>query len=125
MAVGMTSVIPSMLGVSEPERRVATRKSIQGRVVLVFAGTHRVEVRAEDISATGMGVIVERDLKLQFKCQIHLQLPGKDNRFKSYEVSGKTVNSTLSISRGGFRIGLMFHEPPPEFRQAVEVYIKR
>lgn len=113
-------------GVIDPNRRLAARKGFQGRVTLVFmGGTHTIEVRAEDISATGMGVIVDRDLKLLFKCQIHLHLPGRDNRPKPYEVLGKTMNSTLSSSRGGFRVGLAFIQPSPEFRQAVEAYVKR
>lgn len=113
-------------GATDADRRVAVRKGYNGRVILVFmGGTYTVEARAEDISATGMGVIVDRDLKMQFKCQLHLQLPGPDKQYKTFHVLGKTVNSTLSTSRGGFRIGLVFLQPPPEFKQAVEAYVKR
>lgn len=113
-------------GATDADRRVAVRRGYTGRVILVFmGGAYTVEVRAEDISATGMGVIVDRDLKMQFKCQIHLQLPGRDRQLKTFHIQGKTVNSTLSTSRGGFRIGLVFLQPPPEFKQAVEAYVKR
>lgn len=126
MSDGGSQSVPAMLGgMAESERRLAARKSIRGRVTLVFNGQHRVEVRAEDISATGLGVIVDRNLKTQLTCEINLQLPGRDNQFKPHQVMGKTVNSTLSTSRGGFRIGLVFIQPASEFRQAVEVYIKR
>lgn len=126
MSDGSTLSVPAVTtGVSEPERRLAARKSIRGPVTLVFNGQLRVEVRADDISVTGLGVIVDRDLKTQLTCEIQLQLPGRGNLFKQYQVMGKTVSSTLSTSRGGFRIGLVFIQPTSEFRQAVEVYIKR
>lgn len=126
MPDGSTQSVPAIPdGVTESERRLAARKSIRGRVTLVFNGQHRVEVRADDISATGLGVIVDRNLKTQLTCEINLQLPGRGNLFKSHQVMGKTVNSTLSTSRGGFRIGLLFIQPASEFRQAVDAYIKR
>ncbi len=126
MSDGSTQSVPAVLsGVAESERRLAARKSIRGPVTLVFNGQLRVEVRAEDISATGLGVIVDRNLKTQLTCEINLQLPGRGNQYKPHQVMGKTVNSTLSTSRGGFRIGLVFIQPASEFRQAVEVYIKR
>lgn len=126
MSDGSSQPTPAVSdGVTESERRLAARKSIRGRVTLVFNGQHRVEVRAEDISATGLGVIVDRNLKTQLTCEINLQLPGRDNQLKSHQVMGKTVNSTLSTSRGGFRIGLVFIQPASEFRQAVEAFMKR
>lgn len=126
MSDGSTQSVSTVTtGVSEPERRTAVRKSIRGAVTLVFNGQHRVEVRADDISVTGLGVIIDRDLKPQVTCEIQLQLPGRGNLFKQYQVMGKTVSSTLSTSRGGFRIGLVFVQPTSEFRQAVDAYIKR
>ncbi len=126
MTDGGTQSVPAVsAGATESERRLAARKSIRGPVTLVFNGQHRVEVRADDISVTGLGVIIDRDLKTQLTCEIQLQLPGQGKVFKPHQVMGKTVSSTLSTSRGGFRIGLMFIQPASEFRQAVDAYIKR
>lgn len=126
MSDGGTQSVPAVSGGGiGSERRLAARKSIRGPVTLVFNGQLRVEVRADDISVTGLGVIIDRDLKPQLTCEIQLQLPGRGNLLKPHQVMGKTVSSTLSTSRGGFRIGLMFIQPASEFRQAVDAYIKR
>ena len=107
------------------ERRVAQRKALRGRVILSVNPKARMEARAEDISATGMGIVTDRDVRLKLECTADFQLQGRDGQFYPQSVRVRIMNATLSRERGGFRVGLLFLNATPDLKAAIESYIQR
>jgi c-di-GMP-binding flagellar brake protein YcgR len=107
------------------ERRVAQRKALRGRVILSVNPKARMEARAEDISATGMGIVTDRDVRLKLECTADFHLQGRDGQFYPQSVRVRIMNATLSRERGGFRVGLLFLNPTPDLKVAIESYIQR
>lgn len=91
-----------------PEERAAVRKVLRTRVKVVVAGGPALLGKTLDISATGLGVIVEQPIGIGHNCMIGFETSVK-GVMKQINAVAKVVYCICSGTEG-FRIGFQFGE---------------
>lgn len=90
------------------ERRQHARVVLRSTAYLLLSGHSPIEVRTFDIGIGGIGIVAPANPPANLSCTIRVTIPVKPQGSTSFEVQAKVVNSVLSGSEDGFRVGLQF-----------------
>ena len=111
-------------GASTLERRAQARKVLRTRVVLTLPNARPVEGRCIDISASGMGLVVDFNLPSASPCQLAFVVRFNDESTYTAEVSGRIAYCMLGNDMSGFKIGVQFIGLSERASAAFERYLK-
>jgi PilZ domain len=93
----------------------------QVRVVLRNGASF--DCRSFDISASGLGISCDEALPKGELCAVGFNILFGDDTTYGVKVAAHVAYSVFSSDRGGFKIGLAFHQPAPALLQAIERYL--
>lgn len=107
------------------ERRNELRRSLASKLFLTFANGQKAIGKGLDISAGGVGVVLDMALSEKTPCDVQFSLLGRDGKMQSWQATAKVTNCALSASAGGFRIGLQWVVVDVTVRKAIDQYLLR
>lgn len=108
---------------SPSERRAADRRALRTPAVVTL-GAQEFEVRTLDISPGGLGIVAGANPRPGTTFQIRFKLPLKPRGALPVALPVRVVHAVFSADEGGFKVGLMFLQLPPEVAQAIIRYMK-
>lgn len=106
-----------------PERRVAARAVMRRAARVVLRDGKNVECWTFDISASGVGVMSDVALPKGELCALGFSILFANDGTYAVKVAARIAYSVFSSDRGGFKIGLAFHQPSPALLQAIDRYV--
>lgn len=90
------------------ERRVHLRRVLRNNALLLLPGDKTLEVRTVDISAGGMGILVDVNPPQGATFSIRVSLPLKSKGYKVFETRVQVMHSVYGSAEGYFKVGLRF-----------------
>ena len=105
------------------ERRRSARKLFRKTAYLLFAGHPPIPVRTLDLSVHGLSVVGAVNPSQHATCVCQFGIPVMPAGNFRIEVQATVVESILSGSDGGFRIGLQFSTITTEVSEAIKKFL--
>jgi c-di-GMP-binding flagellar brake protein YcgR len=106
------------------ERRIQMRRPLRTRVVITMADAPPVEGRSIDISASGMGLVADVNIRAASTCQLAFVIRFKDGSTYTADVSARIAYCVLGNDMNGFKIGAQFSGVSERASAAFQRYLK-
>jgi len=90
------------------ERRTFARRALRNTAFLLLPGGKTLEVRTFDISAGGMGILVDVNPPRGATFSIRVSLPLKIRGYDTFESRVQVMQSVYGSAEGHFKVGLRF-----------------
>jgi hypothetical protein len=107
-----------------PERRRHQRKRFFGRARLVVLGGAARTAAATDLSAGGIGLVIDAQIDEGSRCVVSFDLPTHTRERVVLHAKARVMNCVYSSERNGFKLGLMFVDPERDVLESVEAFIR-
>jgi hypothetical protein len=108
------------------KRRDNTRRGFFRRVDIAMDNRAPIEARSFDISAEGVGVIIDVSLANSTSCTLtfHLPLASSDaGETLAIELRAVVIYSMLSGKMGGFKTGMKIIDPSEKVSDAIRSFL--
>lgn len=105
------------------ERRVQGRRPLHTRVTVLSGGRQPVQGRSFDVSATGIGLVLDVNLGADTACALMFRMTFPNGSAFEARTNATVAYSLLSAELRGFKTGVHFVSPPLDLVQALARYL--
>jgi hypothetical protein len=91
------------------DKRKDSRRRLSGYPQLEFSGQSPIDVKAMDVSCSGLGIVAQFNPPPLTSCNVTFVLPFNPNRPATVSAVAVVMHSIYSQENEGFKVGLLFH----------------